>query len=175
MDKVRHTIDGLSAIERPAVALVCLERFARHFSIDHPELSKFIDHLWGVINVTPETWVVWANAFDAMVILKPADKYPAEITSVIPPALKWDFSVLTQAVFETSAATWYCSDSEGTRDALLSVFGILSKHGVSAPDLTLFRLSPASSGDSWGPKPSDEIVASWKAMALPNKTMEPTR
>jgi len=54
MDKLSRTIDVLSAIERPAVALVCLERFARHFGINHPELSKFIEHLWGVMHVTPE-------------------------------------------------------------------------------------------------------------------------
>jgi hypothetical protein len=175
MDSVRRVIDGLSAIERPAVALVALARFAARFRIDHAELMKFISHLWGVVDVTPETWVSWADAFDHMEILKPPHDYSVDLARAIPAAVISDFSALARAVFETSEATWYCSNTDGTRDALLMVLELLGKHGVSAPDLAAFRLSPDNCGDSWGPKPSEGILVSWKAMALPNKTMEPTR
>jgi hypothetical protein len=161
---VFHAIDQLSAIERPAAALVCLHRFARTFGIHHPALAEFIEHLWGVVHVTPETWVSWAAAFDEMVILQSEDTYPADLTNAIPAALRGDFSALVRAVFATSEATWYCSNPAGTRDALVAVIEILSKHGISLPDLSVFSGQAENSGDSWGPKPSESIVAHWKRM-----------
>jgi len=119
--------------------------------------------------------VTWANGFDVMVILKPEEEYPAEVATAIPQTLKRDFSSLTTAVFGTSAETWYCSNSEGTRDALLEVIGILTKHGVTVPDLTFFRLSPGIPENHGDQSLLMKSLPLGKAMALPNKTMEPTR
>lgn len=171
---IRQTVDSLSAIERPAAALVCLERFAQHFGIEQPALTAFIEHLWGVVHVTPETWVAWAGAFDDMVMLKSVEEYPPALAGSIPAAVRRDLSVLTRAVFETTAATWYCSNPEGTRDALLEVVEMLRKHDIAVPDLTLFRLSPGNCGDAWGPRPSDGVIASWKALGKPNNALQTT-
>jgi hypothetical protein len=162
-------IEGLSLLEREAIALVCLERFARHYEIAHVELSKFIEHLWGINTVTPETWVNWADAFDQMEVLKNPEAFSSSLESTIPPHVRSDFSALVRAVFETTAATWYCSNGPGTVAALQRTLTILGKHDVKPPPLVAFDLSSGKSCGSWGPEPPRETVQAWRQLGSGDK------
>ena len=68
-------IDRLSVVGRQCVAVICLERFCRKYRLTHPAITKFIDHVWKVTQVDPETFGEWAEGFSLMPITGQGDPY----------------------------------------------------------------------------------------------------
>jgi len=157
-------IDRLSVIGRQCVAVICLERFCRKYRLAHPAITKFIDHVWKVTQVGPETFEEWAQDFGSIPITGQGDPLPKDLVEVIPIELLNELDQLTQFVFETTATTWYCSDIEGTKNYLRKVLDVASAHDVPIPDLG-FYMNPPIEHDGWGAPLTDEQLQQWRNTA----------
>ena len=157
-------IDSLSVIGRQCVAVICLERFCRKYRLAHPAITKFIDHVWKVTQVSRETFEEWEECFGLMPITGQGDPFPRDLVEAIPTELLNEFDRLTQLVFETSATTWYCSDIEGTKDYLHKVLEVASAHDIPIPDLGFYTNSPIEH-DGWGAALTDEQLQQWRNTA----------
>jgi hypothetical protein len=157
-------VDRLSVIGRQCVAVICLERFCRKYRLEHPAITKFIDHVWKVTQVGPETFEEWTYGFGLIPITGQGDPLPADLVEAIPRELLNEFDRLTQCVFETSATTWFCSDTEGTKKELLKVLDVASEHDIPIPDLG-FYMNPPIEHDGWGAMLTDEQLQQWRNTA----------
>lgn len=125
----------------------------------------FIEHVWKVTQVTPDTFGEWEQGFHSMPITGQGDTYPVDLAQAIPKELLNDFDQLTQFVFETSATTWYGSDIESTKNFLLKVLDITSKHNIPIPDLSFYKNPPIEHHGYWGPTVNDEQLQQWRNTA----------
>ena len=158
-------IDRLSVVGRQCVAVICLERFCRKYRLTHPAITKFIEHVWKVTQVDPETFGEWAEGFSLMPITGQGDPYPKDLVETIPKELLNEFDRLTQFVFETSATTWYCSDIEGTKNYLLKVLDVASDHNIPIPDLGCYMNPPIEHHGCWGTALTNEQLQHWRNTA----------
>ncbi len=147
------------------MAVICLERFCQKHGLVHPAITQFIDQIWKVTQVDPDTFSDWERGFSLMPITGQGDPYPADLIQAIPEHLAKEFDQFTQFVFETSATTWYGSDIEGTKKYLLKVLKIASKHGIPIPDLTYYKNPPIEQRGHWGAKLTDEQLQRWRDSA----------
>ena len=158
------SIDALSVVARQCVAVTCLERFCRHFKIQHPALIAFMEHVWKVAQVDREIFVEWESGFASLPISGHGDDWPLEIRKAIPQTVLLPLIALVEHVVETSAVTWYGDDLPATKRQLENVLEICRAHGVIAPELIKYtQLQPDIRG-GWGPPLTNQELAAWRAL-----------
>lgn len=143
-----------------------MERYCAHCGIDDPAINGFIEHVWTVAQVRPETWDAFEDGFfDERRVGPDAESVPDDVLRrAVPPRSRQDLRRLVEQVFETSAATWYGSNLPGTAKALREVLRIVRRAGVEPPDPGPFAAhAPGLNG--WGVGLSDAELAAWRAAA----------
>lgn len=159
---IKRQIDNLSVIGKQCSAVICFERFCRKYKLSHQYITDFINHVWKVCQVNPTTFVEWDEAFQDLAITGQGDPYPEELLEQIPKELLNDFNKMSQAVFETSATTWYGDNLPGTRKELFKVITLSLKHDINVPDFSLYTNPPIEDRGGWGPVLSDEVMKKWR-------------
>ena len=157
----------LSVIARQCVAAICLRRFCERYGIVHDHIDAFVEHLWGVAVVKPESFEVWELGFQTLPAAGWGEPLPPELLEIIPPTVRADYERLANAVIECSAATWYAGDIPATLCAFEDVASVMRAHGIPLPRLEPFQSSSPAVFDGWGSRPSPGELAAWRVQDSP--------
>jgi hypothetical protein len=157
-------IDLLSVVARQCVAVTCLERFCNKFNVSHPEISRFVDHVWKVAQVDPSTWGKWEDGFSQLAISGLGDPWPEEVLAGVPQAVRQALQNLVVHVLDTSASTWYGEALAATRRELQEVLVLCRSHEVEIPNLDLYVQPLARTHSGWGPPLTDDELKAWRAL-----------
>jgi hypothetical protein len=156
-------IDELSVIARQCIAAICFERYCQFHKLQNPEIDAFIEHVWSITKIDkPEKFVEWEQGFQ---LLKASDwgkPLAKDILELIPANIQVEYRQLTEDVIEISAATWYGSDLNGTKQHLIKVIEVTSSYGITLPNLNKFRNSSPQINGGWGNIPSPDEINEWR-------------
>jgi hypothetical protein len=153
----------LSVIARQCIAAICVHRFCTHYGIRHLAIDAFVEHLWGVATVTPETFTAWEQGFQVLPASTWSEPLATGLLAAIPDQLVVHYSRLANAAIECSAGTWYASDIPATLDAFATVSELMREHGLSLPRFETFVDSSPEVGQGWGSHPTPEQLRAWRA------------
>ena len=158
-----NKIDELSVVARQCVAAVCFERYCEFHKLKSPDIDAFIQHIWDITKLEkPEMFVDWEQGFQQLKAVDWGATLTKDFLNQIPTSIRNEYIELTNNVIETSAATWYGSDLNGTKENLMKVIDTVSKYGIALPDLNKFRNSSPQIMGGWGNNPSPDEVYEWR-------------
>jgi len=155
-------VSELSINERQCVAIICFERYCRKNMIVHKDIEVFIEHVWKVVQIE-KNFCEWAEKFGQLAITGQGDPFPEDLIKAIPHDLLYEFNLLVECVYETSATCWYAAESEDSSKMLIKIFEIMSKHCIPIPDISFYRDSSKKSPDGWSPAVSQEKLNIWRS------------
>ena len=130
--KDKYQIEKLSVIGKQCIAVICFERFCKKYNLNHPAITDFINHVWKVAQINPETFSEWEQGFANMPITGQGDPYPEDLKKAIPLNLLDDLNQFTIYIFEISAINWYTAyNPVGTTQMFLNAINIAQKHDIT--------------------------------------------
>jgi hypothetical protein len=125
----------------------------------------FVEHLWKVAQVRPETFPSWEQKFSCLPVTGLGDKWPEDVCAVIPESIRNTLVALVEHVLEISACTWYGDDLPATIKHLEIVLCICQEHNIPAPHFQNYTQREAQMHGGWGPPLTDQEVSFWRALA----------
>ena len=110
--------------ERQCIAIVCFERYCKHHKIKHPEINKFIEHIWEISEIN-DNFFDWTNEFTNISINGQGDPFPETLIEVIPEKIFNEFNGLCVNVYETSASCWFGAESDESGKMILNILIVI--------------------------------------------------
>jgi len=158
----------LSLSARIAIALHLFRGYCNRRGLDHPEIHRFVEHLWEFIGLPPGGggFDQWVKREPALTFVGLGDDFPPEFDSVLRAAKvsAAEFRQALSCTTEVLYSTMYgAADEEGSRRYLSELASIAESAGAEWPDMNCFAASKWSDGHGWGQRPSERDLAEWKS------------
>jgi hypothetical protein len=157
----------LSLTARLAVALHLLAGYCRRRGIDHPELDRYIEHMWGFAALPGggEGFEEWEFSHPALVDAGLGYEYPEGFeaclaaSGVSGPEFRAALMHTTEVLY---GSLWAAADNAGSLRDVKGLAAIALAAGAAWPDLSAFAESRWVGG-GWGGRLSPEQVARWRS------------
>ncbi|MBI1915264.1 MAG: hypothetical protein HYS12_11075 [Planctomycetes bacterium] len=160
-------VASLSLPARLAVALHLFTGYCRHWGLDHPELSSFVEHLWAYMQVRGDTFEAWYSRRPPLVEAGMGWDYPDGFKDYlasrgVPEA---EFHRVLWATTEILYFSLFgAADDTGSLSLLNELASVATARGVRWPNLAPFA-SSLWVGGGGGQCLSDEELSQWRAAA----------
>jgi hypothetical protein len=160
-------VASLSLTARLGVALHLFAGYCRRRGLDHPELVRYIEHMWGFAALPGggEGFEEWEFGRPALVDAGLGYEYPEGFeaylaaTEVSEPEFRAALMHTTEILY---GSLWAAADDAGSLRDAAGLAGIALAAGAAWPDLSAFAESPWLGG-GWGGRLSPEQLARWRS------------
>ncbi len=157
----------LSLSARLAIALHLFRGYCNRRGLDHPEIDRFLEHLWEFIALPVDGGGLepWRKREPPLTHVGLGDDYPAGFEAVLRAAgvSAADFRQVLTCTTELLYSSMYAAADElGSRQCLAELASVAESVGVEWPDMRCFAGSIWSDGHGWGQRPSERELAKWK-------------
>jgi hypothetical protein len=157
----------LSLSARIAIALHLFRGYCNRRGLDHPEIDRFVEHLWEFIALPPGGggFREWVKREPPLTYVGLGDHYTAEFDSVLRAASvsAAEFRQALTCTTEVLYSTMYgAADELGSRQYLSELAIVADSVGVEWPDMSCFSGSKWADCHGWGKHPSEQELAEWR-------------
>lgn len=137
-----------------AFCSLCIKRYCEHFGINHPEITRLITHLFGVLEADylPE----WERRGASLTITGRGDSWPDIIKKVIPLENVDELDDLIQSCIEVGLVDLYGASTNEPKKIAGRCANVLSERGISIPEID-FLVDRYPGEGHWG-NPVDQIT-----------------
>ena len=157
----------LSLTARVCVALHLFTGYCRCRGLDHPEVARYLEHMWGFAALPGggQGFEEWEFSHPALVDVGLGCEYPdgfeAYLATKGVPASEFRAALMhaTEALY---GSLWGAADDAGSLRDVRELAGIALAAGSAWPDLSAFAESRWV-GDGWGSRLSREQLARWQS------------
>jgi hypothetical protein len=158
----------LSLSARIAIALHLFRGYCNRRGLDHPEIDRFVEHLWEFIAlpIGGGGFEPWRKREPPLTHVGLGDDYPPGFEAVLRVAgvSAAEFRQVLACTTEVLYSSMYAAaDEEGSRQYLSELAAVAESVGVEWPDMNCFAGSKWSDGHGWGQRPSERELAEWKS------------
>jgi hypothetical protein len=168
-------LTGLSLLARLAVALHLFHGYCNVRRLVHPEIDRYLDHLWKFIGLSHSggefDW--WVENQPDLIYTGLGHEYPVGFDELLATAgvQESEFRNVVCWTTEVLYGSMYAAcDEDGSRKDLYTLATIVVPLGVRWPDLDRFAGSRWADEHGWGVRPSAEQLVAWRAPATSTRT-----
>jgi hypothetical protein len=160
-------VAALSLTARVCVALHLFTGYCRRRGLDHPEVARYIEHMWGFAALPGggQGFEQWEFGRPALVDAGLGYEYPEGFeaylaaTDVPAPEFRAALMHTTEALY---GSLWGAADDAGSLREVKELAGIALAAGAVWPDLSAFAESRWLGG-GWGSRLSPDQLARWRS------------
>jgi hypothetical protein len=171
--RTRMTIEGdiqhirpLSLCARIAIALHLFRGYCNQIGLNHPEIDRFVEHLWEFIALPPDGFDSWEKRQPSLTFVGLGDDFEVDFRSVLISAgvsvasFRRALSCTTEVLYTSMYAA---ANEYDSRSFLLELAIIVEAVGVQWPDMKCFANSDWADGHGWGNRPTEKELAEWRS------------
>ena len=161
-------VSALSLRARLAVALHLFRGYCDRRGVDHPEIRRYLDHLWDFIELygDAEAFGRWVEQEPPLTHTGLGDPFPPGFAGALAAAgvPEGEFRRALGSCTEVLYTSLYAAAGEGwSRRYLYELARAVVPLGAAWPDLGRFAGSRWADDQGWGNRPSPQEVARWRA------------
>jgi len=157
----------LSLSARIAIALHLFRGYCNRRGLSHPEIDRFVNHLWEFISLPPDGagFKDWEERTPPLTYTGLGDEFPPGFELILAAAgvpvgqFEKALSCTTEVLY---VSMYGACDEAGSRRYLLELASVAESIGVEWPDMECFQSSRWEDDHGWGGALSDQDLLNWK-------------
>jgi len=166
--QIPFNITSLSLSARIAIALHLFRGYCARRALTHPEIDRFVEHLWEFIGLQAgrDVFDNWVKNTPPLTGAGLGDPFPPGFDDVLM-AAEVSESEFRSALSNTTEVLYFsmygAADEEASRRFLVDLAALTQTLGVVWPDMSCFANSLWSECHGWGKRLSAKDLEDWRA------------